>query len=81
MTNKHGCKKIQAAIGVYEELLTVVKKQKLWLFDYTKARGYKTFFMLNSAEHRILHAHKYKHTKKWGIFLAQISLDCYFSCS
>ena len=24
------------------------------------ARGYKTFFMLNSAEHEILNAHKYK---------------------
>ena len=25
-------------------------------------RGYKTFFMLNSVEHEILNAHKYKHT-------------------
>ena len=25
-----------------------------------RARGYKTFFMLNSAEHELLDAHKYK---------------------
>ena len=29
----------------------------------TRARGYKTFFMLNSAEHGILNAHKYKNKK------------------
>ena len=27
---------------------------------YTCFRGYKTFFMLNSAEHEILNVHKYK---------------------
>ena len=26
---------------------------------YTRPRGYKTFFMLNSVEHEILEAHKY----------------------
>ena len=26
----------------------------------TRPRGYKTFFMLNSSEHEILNAHKYK---------------------
>ena len=35
----------------------------------------------NSAEHDILNAHKYKTTKKFCFFLAQISLECYFSCS
>ena len=29
-----------------------------------QARGYKTFFMLNSAEHELLNAHKYKNIKK-----------------
>ena len=43
-------------------------------------RGYKTF-MLNSAEHEILNAHKYKNIKKLSIFQAHISLECYFSCS
>ena len=39
-----------------------------------RARGYKTFFMLNSVENEILNAHKYKNIKKFGLYLAQISL-------
>ena len=31
-----------------------------------RARGYKTFFMLTSAEHEILNVHKYKDIKKFG---------------
>ena len=34
----------------------------------TWPRGYKTFFMLNSTEHEILNAHKYKNIKKFGFF-------------
>ena len=37
------------------------------------ARGYKTFFMLNSGEHEILNAHKYKNIKKFSFFQTQIS--------
>ena len=44
-------------------------------------RGYKTFFMLNSVEHEILNAHKYKNFKKFGFSGAQISLECYSSRS
>ena len=33
-----------------------------------RPRGYKTFFMLNSVEHEILNAHKYKNIKKLGFF-------------
>ena len=33
-----------------------------------RARGYKTFFMLNSAEHENLNAHKYKNIKKFTLF-------------
>ena len=44
-------------------------------------RGYKTFFMLSSAEHKIINAHKYKNIKKYSFFQAQISLECSFSCS
>ena len=44
-------------------------------------RGYKTFFVLNSVEHEILNAHKYKTIKKFGIFKAQLSLEYYFSRS
>ena len=48
---------------------------------YTWPQGYKTFFMLNSAEHKILIAHMYENIKKFSILQAQISLECYFSCS
>ena len=34
----------------------------------TKPRGYKTFLMLNSVEHKILNAHKYKNIKRFGFF-------------
>ena len=43
-----------------------------------RPRGYKTFFMLDSAEHEILNAHKYHFIKKFRIFQAQMSLECYF---
>ena len=39
---------------------------------------YKTFFMVNPAEHEILNAHKYENIKKFSFFQAQISLECYF---
>ena len=42
---------------------------------------YKTFFMLITAEHEIRNAHMYKNIKKFSIFQAQISPECYFSCS
>ena len=35
-----------------------------------RPRGYKTFFVLNSVEHEILNAHKYKNIKKIGLFKA-----------
>ena len=37
-------------------------------------RGYKTFSMLNSAEHEILNAHKYKNISNFSLFEAQINL-------
>ena len=37
--------------------------------------------MLNSAEHEILNAPKYKNIKKFSIFQAQVSIECYLSCS
>ena len=37
--------------------------------------------MLNSVEHEILNAHKYKNMKKFGLFSGQISLERYFSHS
>ena len=35
----------------------------------TRPQGYKTFFMLNSAEREILNTHKYENIKKFGFFL------------
>ena len=34
----------------------------------SRARGYKTFAMLNSVEHEILNGHKYKNIKKFNYF-------------
>ena len=46
----------------------------------TRFRSYKKKFMLNSAEHKILNAHKYKNIKKFSLLSqAQIRLECYFS--
>ena len=33
----------------------------------SQAQGYKTFFMLNSTEHKILNVFKYKNIKKFSI--------------
>ena len=35
-------------------------------FNDSCPRGYKTFFMLNSAEHEIVNAHRYKNIKKFS---------------
>ena len=37
-------------------------------FDQTRAQGYKTICMLNSAEHEILNVYKYKNSKKISFF-------------
>ena len=55
--------------------------QSCHLGNVTWPRGYKTFFVLNSVEHEILNAHKYKNIKKFGLFKAQLILECYFSRS
>ena len=39
-------------------------------------RGYKTFSMLNSAEHELSNANTYQNIKKFSIFQAQIRLEC-----
>ena len=41
----------------------------------------KPFSVFNSVEHGILNAHLYKNIKKFGLFKAQLSLECYFSRS
>ena len=37
----------------------------MYVFNGTRARGYKTFFMLNTGEQEFLNAHKYKDIKNW----------------
>ena len=41
----------------------------------------KSTNILETVEHEILNAHKYRNIKKLSMFQAQISLECYFSCS
>ena len=49
--------------------------------DLTRPQGYKTFFVLNSSEHEILHAHKYKNIKEFGFFLGSDKPRMLFSRS
>ena len=37
-------------------------------------RGYKTFFMLNSVEHEIFNAHKYKNSRRDCLIVKLLSL-------
>ena len=63
------------------KLVYVVNVVSLFMSVEAWARGYKTFFVLNSVEHEISNAHKYKNIKKFSFCQAQISGECYFSCS
>ena len=58
----------------------LTKKNSSWLSSNSEPgpQGYKKNFMLNSTEHEILNAHKYKNIMKFSFLLAQISLECYF---
>ena len=38
----------------------------------SRTRGYIFFFMLNSVEHEVLNAYKYKNIKKFSLFQAQL---------
>ena len=68
----------RAANSFLYELTKVKMTELLLLEEYSSIlkwpRGYKAFSMLNSAEHEISVAHKYKNIKKY-------SIECYFSCS
>ena len=64
-----------------KELSLTARQMLLILKIYSWPRGYKTFFILNSVEHEISNAHKYKNIKKFSFFQAQISGEGYFSCS
>ena len=62
-------------------LVKIVVKLRNCFLTATRPRGYRTFFVVNSIEHEILNAHKYKYNKKFRLFKAQLSLECYFSRS
>ena len=64
---------------VFNSELCITMKERFYF--QTWPRGYKTFYLLNSVEHEILNAHKYKNIKKFGLFNDQLSLECYFSRS
>ena len=64
--------------GRYQILIKDFEIASSAVNNWPWARGYKTFFVLNSVEHEISNAHKYKTIKKFSLFKAQLSLDCYF---
>ena len=68
---------VASAVGPHP---TIIQSGTLCLLSSSGPEDIK-FFMLYSAEHEILKAHKYKNIKKSSIFQAQIRLDCTFSCS
>ena len=49
-------------------LLSARDISNTYISYYLRPRGYKTFFMLNSVEHEIVNAHKYKNIQKFGLF-------------
>ena len=67
-------RQLEILISTVSTLIIATDKAEKTGMILIRSRGYKTFFMLNSAEHEILNAHKYKKR-------AQISIECYFSCS
>ena len=46
----------------------IINSQLTMSQSQTWPQGYKTFFILNSVEHEILNAHKYKDIKKFSFF-------------
>ena len=69
------CKNIRVRLTLKEEpsLERLYHGQALSSREAIRARGYKTFFILNSVEHEILNAHKYKNIQKFSFFQTQIS--------
>ena len=54
------------------------KTSKFW--DWQACPEFIKLFMLNSAEHEILNAHKCKNIMKSSILQAQMSIEYNFSC-
>ena len=45
-----------------------------------RPRGYKTFYMLNLAEHEIKNAHKYRNSQNQWKFQIKVTKASYLSC-
>ena len=69
------------AKSLLSSLVKLCFRAKIICGILVRPRGYKKNIVLNFAENEILDAHKYENIKKFSIFLAQISLECYFFCS
>ena len=59
---------VQRGVRFYAFLHQYKKISNSWVKQFTWPQGYKTFSMLNSAEHEILNAHKYKNVVKFIFF-------------
>ena len=57
---------VQIMLATKNETKMTAEEKKYKLLYVIRPRDYKTFFMLNSVEHEILNAHKYKNIKKLG---------------
>ena len=75
-------KVIDSSYKMILDLWDCFEREKLISANFHKTDPVVTFaFMLISAKHEISDALKYKNIKKFSIFQAQMSLECYFSCS
>ena len=62
VTNKEVCRKIQAAIGEYDKLLTLVKKWKLrWFGHASKSSGLAKTILLKTVKGK----RRGRHKKRW----------------
>ena len=57
-------KNINWSSAEFANRVVMVKVETGWQIEQTWPRGYKTFFMLNSAEHEIFSAYKYENANK-----------------
>ena len=55
-------------VTVQQQVLASFLHATIFYYIKTRIRDYKTFFMLNSHERKILNAHKNKNIKKFGFF-------------
>ena len=74
-------KHIYASIYIRSKVCIIENSKTGGQSLYNQAPSYKTYFMLNSAEHEISNAHKYENIQKFSIFRLRKSLEYYFSCS